>query len=180
MLRLLFNAEGAPEAIEFHNSVPFGIVHGIGKYSRALSLAGSFAQVLSQVVTVKNIVAQHKSTSGVAYKTLAHQKSLRDPFRLGLHLVLQLDSKLTTVPQQGLELENIVRCGNKKDFAYACQHKSAERVVNHGLVVDRQQAFPHGMGYRIQARSRSTGQNNSSVHRTVRGVHHEFINVGPN
>src|ERR1039458_1158770 len=38
VLRLLFNAESAPGAIEFHNSIPFGIVHGIGKHSRPLAL----------------------------------------------------------------------------------------------------------------------------------------------
>src|SRR5580704_10126163 len=117
MLGLLLNAESPPRAIELHNSITFRIVHGISKHASTASLGCGFPQVLGEIVPIKNIVAQHQSARAASKKRLPQQKSLRDSFRLKLHLVLQSNSKLISIPQQRLKLAHVFRSSYKKDVA---------------------------------------------------------------
>ena len=98
-----------------------------------------------------------------ADESFADQESLRDSFRLWLHFILQVDSELTTVSQKSLKLRHIVWRCDEKNVAYARQHQRAQRIINHRLVVNRQQAFSHGMRDGIQTRSGATGQNDSFI-----------------
>ena len=43
------------------------------------------------------------------------------------------------IAQQGLESRQILRGGNDQDVADARQHERGRRVVNHRLVINRQQ-----------------------------------------
>src|SRR5271169_5290030 len=135
MLGLLLDAESPSRTIELHNSVTFWVVHRISKHARSTRFTRSLSQVLAQIVPIENVVAQYQRASAGAKKFLSHQKSLRNSLRLGLHFVLQPDSKLASIPQQCLKLEQILRSSNKKDLANPRQHQRAQRVINHGFVV---------------------------------------------
>jgi hypothetical protein len=41
------------------------------------------------------------------------------------------------------------------------EHQRGQRVVDHRLVVDRQQLLAHGLGQRMQARARAAGQDDA-------------------
>ena len=44
----------------------------------------------------------------------------------------------------------------------AGQHQGRQRVVNHGLVINRHELFADALGDRMKSRSGSTGQDDSS------------------
>ena len=95
-----------------------------------------------------------------------NQERLRDSFWLGLHRILNVNAVLLPVSQQVLESRSVLRRRNEEDVANSRQHQRAERVIDHGLVVNRQQAFAGRLGYRVQPCARPAGQNDAFVRLT--------------
>ena len=65
------------------------------------------------------------------------------------------------VAKQQLEKCLLVRGIDHQDFADPGQHEHAERVINHRLVVHRQQLLADRLGDRIQARAGTTGEDDA-------------------
>ena len=59
------------------------------------------------------------------------------------------------VTQQSLKLRHVRRCGDQQDVPNACQHQCRQRVVDHRLVVNRQQLLVHDTGDGIEATARA-------------------------
>ena len=78
-------------------------------------------------------------------------------FRLWLHGELQLNAERTAVTQQPLK-------GGKSSgvvitrISNARQHQHGERIVNHRLVIHRQQLFGYAAGDRMQPGARAAGE----------------------
>ena len=53
------------------------------------------------------------------------------------------------------------RRGDDQNLADAGEHQHRQRIIDHRLVVDRHELLAHGDGQGVEARSRSTGQDNS-------------------
>jgi hypothetical protein len=70
-------------------------------------------------------------------------EGLRQPFRACLHRILKVDPPLATVAQQLLEARLALRRGNDQDVLNPRQHQGGQGVVDHRLVVDRQQLLGH-------------------------------------
>src|SRR5690606_38054678 len=70
-----------------------------------------------------------------------------------------------SVAKQGLEQRLLVRGVDDQHLADPRQHQHAERVVDHRLVVDRQQLLADGPGDRIQARARAASEDDALARR---------------
>src|SRR5579863_6585389 len=114
-------------------------------------------------MTIKDVVPQHQRARAIFEELLAQQESLSYALRFRLHLVLQANPELTSIPQQGLELGYILGCGDNQYFSYSRQHQRAERVVNHRLVVDGKKALSHRLRDRIESRPGPSRQNDAFV-----------------
>src|SRR5262249_44098392 len=90
--------------------------------------------------------------------------------RFFLYCIVKAKSKAGSVSQQMLKARRVFRGGNDQDFANTRQHQRRERVINHRLVVDRQQAFANPVGSGIQARPRSSSENNAFISRSSGAV----------
>ena len=82
-----------------------------------------------------------------------------------------MDAVLAAVPQQGLEPGGVLGGRDNQDILDAGQHQGGQRVINHGLVVDRQQLFAGDHGQRIKPGAGAAGENNA-FH-----LVHSFLNV---
>ena len=71
------------------------------------------------------------------------------PVRVRLHRVGQADAELAPVAEQALETRRVLRRGDDENIAYSGQHQDGDGVVNHRLVVDRQQLFADSFGDRV-------------------------------
>ena len=91
----------------------------------------------------------------------ANMKRLREPFRPWLGGVGQLQSQLGTVAEKTLEQWQIPRCGNEEDFANSGQHQHRQRIVDHRLVVDRQQLLGHRQRNRMQPAAGAAGEDDA-------------------
>jgi hypothetical protein len=52
-------------------------------------------------------------------------------------------------------------CRDDQNFPNVAEHQSAQGVVDHGLVVDREQLFGHCLGHRVQASSGTASQDDA-------------------
>ena len=86
---------------------------------------------------------------------------LRDPVRLRLHRILELDAPLRARAEQIAERRLIPRRRDDEEFPDARRHQGGERVVDHRLVVHRQELLALRQRDRMQASAGAAGENDS-------------------
>ena len=128
----------------------------IGEHHPTLGIAVLLHQT-RHARSVEDIVAQHQSHLVVADKLLAQHKSLRQTVGNFLHLIRKTASYAASVAQKPLEIGQILRGGNDEYIANPCHHEHRQRVVNHGLVVDRHHLFAHGQRERVKTCTGTAG-----------------------
>ncbi len=109
----------------------------------------------------EQVVAQHQGARLVGDELAVEQKGLGDARRLRLLDVFQAQAPLTAVAQQTLEQGRVMRRGNDEDFPDTGQHQAGQRVIDHRLVVDRQQLLRHGNGQRVKPGAGTAGQDDA-------------------
>ena len=156
--RLFLDAAGFAVVIEGHDAIAFGVLHMVGKHCGTARLRLGLGQQRHKVMAVKDVVAQHQRAWIVSDKVFADEKGLRQAVRAGLHGVLQIHAPLAAVAQQLRKARRVLRRADDQDVANAGQHQGAERVVNHGLVIHRQQLLADGECGRVQPAAGAAGE----------------------
>ena len=96
------------------------------------------AQLRTEALTEEDVIAQHQTRWLTIKEGFTDDKCLRKTVRVGLFGIFQLDTELTTIAQQALEITFIFRRGDDENFADTGQHQHRQRIVNHWLIVNRQ------------------------------------------
>ncbi|MNN25294.1 hypothetical protein D3C81_1387640 [compost metagenome] len=156
LLRLLDQVDHLAGGVELGHAVALRVIDPVTEDGRAGVALVGVAQHFAQAVAVEDIVAQHQAARLAADELLADQVGLRQPVRARLHGVLDVHAPLRAVAQQALEQRLLVRRVDDQHVADAGQHQHAERVIDHRLVVHRQQLLADALRDRIQARTRAT------------------------
>lgn len=152
---LLLDGDGPPLAVELHDAEALGVVHVVAEDRGAarLGVLDGARQVAGQAVSVEDVVAQHQGARLAGDEVLADGEGLRQAVGARLLGVGQVHAVARAVPEQALEVGEVRRRGDDQDVPDARQHKGGQRVVDHGLVVDRQQLLGGHERERIQAGS---------------------------
>lgn len=114
-----------------------------------------------EVMAVEDVVPQHQGTGSAVEEFLANQKGLCQTIRAGLHLVLKAQAPLAAIAQQLFEARRVLRGADDQNVPDARQHQRAQRVVDHGLVVDGQQLLADGQGGGVQTGAGAASQNDA-------------------
>lgn len=162
-LRLLLDGDGPPLAVELHDAEALGVVHVVAEDRGAarLGVLDGARQVAGQAVAVEDVVAQHQGARLSADEVLADGEGLRQAVRRGLLRVGEVHAVARAVPEQALEVGQVGRGGDDQDVPDARQHEGGQRVVDHGLVVDRQQLLGGHERERVQARAGPAGEDDA-------------------
>ena len=99
-----------------------------------------------EVVAVEDVVAEDKGRVVVADEVGADDEGLGETIRAGLDGVLQVDAPRAAIAEELFEARGVLRGGDDQDVADAGQHQRGQRVVDHRLVVDRQQLLGDRQG----------------------------------
>ena len=160
---LLLDGDGPPLRIELNDPEALGVVHVVAEDRGAarLGILDGTRQVAGQAVAVEDVVAQHQRAGLAGDEVLADGECLRQAVRRGLLGVGQVHAVARAVPEQALEVGEVGRRGDDKDVPDARQHEGAKRVVDHGLVVDRQQLLGGHERERVQARAGPAGEDDA-------------------
>ena len=150
---LLLDGDGPPLAVELHDAEALGVVHVVAEDRGAarLGVLDGARQVAGQAVAVEDVVAEHQGARLAVDELLADGEGLREAVGARLLGVGQVHAVARAVAEQALEVGEVGRGGDDQDVPDARQHEGAERVVDHGLVVDRQQLLGGHERERVQA-----------------------------
>ena len=162
-LGLLLDGDGTALRIEFHDAEALGVVHVVAEDRGAarLGVLHGARQVARQAVAVEDVIAEHEGARLAVDEPLADGEGLRQAVRRGLLGVGEVHTVARAVPEQALEVGQVGRRGDDQDVPDARQHEGAERVVDHGLVVDRQQLLGGHERERVQARAGPAGEDDA-------------------
>ena len=162
-LGLLLDGDGPPLAVELHDAEALGVVHVVAEDrgpARLCVLHGA-RQVAAEAVAVEDVVAEHQGARLAGDEVLADGEGLSQAVGAGLLGVGQVHAVARAVPEQALEVGQVGRGGDDQDVPDARQHESGQRVVDHGLVVDRQQLLGGHERERVQARAGPAGEDDA-------------------
>ena len=165
-LGLLLDGDGPALAVELHNAEALGVIHVVAEDRGAarLGVLDGARQVARQAVAVEDVVAEHQGARLAGDELLADGERLHEAVRARLLGVGEVHAVARAVPEQALEVGQVRRRGDDQDVPDARQHEGGQRVVDHGLVVDRQQLLAGDERERVQARARAAREDNS-LHR---------------
>ena len=144
-----------------HHAVTFGIGHVIAEDRAADRLGVRCGHDLGQPVAKEDIVAQHHRARRAVEEILGQDIGLGQTVRRGLDHIGDRHTPLRAIAQGALELVLVLRRGDHADLADAGQHQHRDRVVDHRLVIDRQQLFRHAHRDRVKPRAGAAGQDNA-------------------
>jgi hypothetical protein len=114
-------------------------------------------------MSVKNVVSQNQGHPIARDEFAIEQESLRQSPRVRLDTVGDLQAQTLARPQQTLEATDVLGGGDQQDLTDSRQHQGRQRVVDHGLVIDRQQLLADRPGHRVQPGPRATRQDDPLV-----------------
>ena len=162
-LGLLLDGDGTALRIELHDAEAFGVVHVVAEDRGAarLGVLDGARQVARQAVAVEDVVAEHQCARLAGDELLADGEGLRQAVGARLLRVGEVHAVARAVPEQALEVGQVGRRGDDQDIPDASQHEGAKRVVDHGLVVDRQQLLGGHERERVQARAGPAGEDDA-------------------
>lgn len=162
-LGLLLDGDGPALPVELHDAEALGVVHVVAEDRGAprLRVLDGLLQVAAEAVAVEDVIAEHERARLAGDELLADGEGLRQAVRRGLLGVGEVHAVARAVPEQALEVGQVRRRGDDQDVPDARQHEGAERVVDHGLVVDRQQLLGGHERERVQAGAGPAGEDNA-------------------
>lgn len=160
---LLLDGDGTALPIELHDAEALGVVHVVAEDRGAarLGVLDGARQVARQAVAVEDVVAQHQGARLAGDEVLADGERLRQAIGARLLGVGQVHAVARAVPEEALEVGEVRRRGDDQDVPDARQHEGGQRVVDHGLVVDRQQLLGGHERERVQARAGPAGEDDA-------------------
>lgn len=160
---LLLDGDGTALPVELHDAEALGVVHVVAEDRGAarLGVLDGARQVARQAVAVEDVVAEHQRARLAVDEVLSDGEGLGQAVRRGLLGVGEVHAVARAVPEQALEVGQVGRRGDDQDVADARQHEGAKRVVDHGLVVDRQQLLGGHERERVQAGAGPAGEDDA-------------------
>lgn len=163
LLGLLLDGDGTALAVELHDAEALGVVHVVAedRSPARLGVLDGARQVAAEAVAVEDVVPEHEGARLAGDELLADGEGLGQAVRAGLLGVGQVHAVARAVPEQALEVGQVRRGGDDQDVPDARQHEGGQRVVDHGLVVDRQQLLGGHERERVQARAGPAGEDDA-------------------
>ena len=160
---LLLDGDGPPLAVELHDAEALGVVHVVAEDRGAarLGVLDGARQVARKAVAVEDVVAEHQRARLAGDELLADGECLCEAVRAGLLGVGEVHAVARAVAEQALEVGEVRRRGDDQDVPDARKHEGGQRVVDHGLVVDRQQLLGGHERERVQARAGPAGEDDA-------------------
>ena len=160
---LLLDGDGPALAIELHDAEALGVVHVVAEDRGAarLRVLDGARQVARQAVAVEDVVAEHQRARLAGDELLADGEGLGQAVGRGLLGVGEVHAEAGAVAQQPLEVGQVGRRGDDQEVLDARQHEGGQRIVDHGLVVDRQQLLGGHERERVQARAGPAGEDDA-------------------
>ena len=110
---------------------------------------------------MENIVSEHETYGIIPDEIGTDGEGLGETVRGRLLSIFEADPEIGAISKQTLEPGQVARCGDNQYLPDSGKHKHGDRVIYHRLVENREKLLADTLGYGIQPRPASTGENDS-------------------
>src|SRR3990170_8777434 len=107
LCRFFFDGQCLAGLVELHDAIALRVFDWIGEYGGAVLAAARLLQVRSEIMAVKNVVAQYQGTSITADKIRSDHEGLGDAFRFGLRGITDRNPPLAAIAEQLFETRRV-------------------------------------------------------------------------
>src|SRR5690606_15871746 len=156
-----FQSDDPTLGVEFGDAIRLRVVSVVPEDGGTLVTRSGGSHVVGEAVTEEDVVAEHQGAGLAIEEGFADEEGLGKAFGLGLFGVAELDAPLRAVAEQVLKGGGVFWGGAHQHLPDLRQHQHAERVIDHGFVVDRDELLAHRFGDGKQPRARSARQNDA-------------------
>src|SRR6516162_5898185 len=164
--RFFLDANRLAVRVELNHAISFGAADLVGEDGGAGPRLRRLLQDRRQAVAIEYVVAEHQGDIVAADEGAPDQKGLRQSFGARLLGIGNRQAPLAAVPEKRREAGPIYGRRNNEDLADTREHQCRQRVINHRLVVYRQQLLADRQGHRIEPSTGAAGEN-YSFHRNL-------------
>ena len=131
----------------------------IGEHGRALRVRIGARELHVEIVAVEDVVAEHERRRDRApTKSRPITNACARPSGDGCTAYERLRPQRDAVAEQLREARRVLGRRDEQHVADAGEHQRRQRVVDHRLVVHRQQLLRHHLRDRVQPRARAAGE----------------------
>src|SRR5690554_1508640 len=149
---LLFEADDAALGAELGDAIGARLAHIIAKDAGASAPRARAFEQRAQRIAIKDIIAEDERRGVSIKKTLADKERLSKTIWMSLLRIFKANSPLLAAPEEAPKELLLMRRRDEQDIADARLEERRERIIDHRLIVDRQELFAHGTGKRMEAR----------------------------
>ena len=161
MLGLLHNLDRLVTFVQAYHAVALRIVDVIAKDRRTALPRDCELEMFGKAVPEKQIVTENQAARFAGEKVPADVKGLRDPLGTRLGSIAKRKPEHFSVAKQTSEQTDLIGPRNDENIANSGEHQHGNRIIDHRLVIDRQQVFVDNKRCRIKPRSVTAGEHNS-------------------
>ena len=179
---LLLETHDLAVRVEPDHTIALRIAHIVAKDRRTLRAPRCALQHDRKVLPIEDVVAEYQRCRATAEEVGSDQESLRDALRLRLCRILDRESPLRTVAEQVTEGALVARGRDNQVFADTGEHQRRQRVVDHRLVVDRQQLLAYNGRDRVETGAGAARQDDplANLRLSLRLLHDASLTIlGP-
>ncbi len=163
--RLLLQPHHPSGGVEFRDPVALRIRNVVAEHGGPPLARARGLQLTNQPMSIEDVVPEHQAGGRPVEERLADQERLGQATGVRLLGIAQRDPPLRTVAEQRLEPWQIVRRGDDQHLADPRQHQGRQRIVDHRLVVDREELLADGARQRVEPGPGAAREDDSlSVH----------------
>ncbi|MNR00116.1 hypothetical protein D3C85_1158770 [compost metagenome] len=149
----------------------------VGKQGSPLLLGAGMLQLARQLSAIEDVVPQDETTGAARQKRLGDKQGLCQTIWFILYRIAKAHAPLAAIPQQQLEAGQIQRRADNQNIADTRLHQGREGIIDHGLVINRQQLLADGQSRRIEPGGRSPGQDDAFTRYNRRNVQQHRIQL---
>ena len=158
--RLFVDPDDA-RSVERRHPEAFGIRNLLEEDSRSRRLFFKAARVGPDVV-LEDVVAEHDADPVAVGEIFAQSQRVGDPaFAVLIRIVDVLEAEVFSIPEQSQEVARRVPAGNEHDLFETGAAQRFERIVDHRLVVHRQQMLVRHLGERTKSSSEAAREDDA-------------------
>ncbi len=158
---LLLDLGGPTVGVEVDDAVALWVLDVVAEHRGAGRPGRRGGDEVGQAGAVEQVVAEHERCALPVEEVGADQERLGEPVGRVLGGVGELQSPLRAVAEQPLERGTVLGRGDDQHLADAGEHVHRQRVVDHRLVVHRQQLLRRAQRDRVETRARSPGEDDA-------------------
>ena len=160
-MQRLFLDPNDPFAVEFGNAEALRVRHFLEQDARARGLRQK--RSLYGVMSSSRMLSPEDDADAIVVgEILAQPQRVGDPaFAFLIRVVDVLEAELAAVPQQAKKIARRVPAGDDHDVRDPGLREGFERIVDHRLVVHRQQMLIGDFGERAEPRTQASGEDDA-------------------